>query len=185
MTGRLSVTIDPDPRDLADRLVPLIATEGAQALTNARVDCYLHLAPGTAAALFETSEDLVTEILDAIARAEGRLWIGLGPMAPETVEELPERYDAFVAAVLRDGLDPLRARLSLTAAFPGQLRHRHEDFAEMTTVILDRLGVPEPADRGRMLLALVEGVVVHAYLTGHDPDRPVPGLGRAIRRVLS
>ncbi len=172
------------PERLAGAGLAALAAGGVSALTFDEVDARAGASPGTTAATFADHRALVQAVVDRIVAHDAGLWTSLGPLAaPQSVDELAQRFGEYVRLQVATGAEVVRARLELTLAHSELTAMGHLSLIEMMTVMLDRLDVPEPRLRAELLVALVDGVIIHSVTFGRDPQ-PTEALERAIRRVV-
>ncbi len=191
MTEQTSVTPGPEPveppslEQLAAAALQIAKREGVRALQPQAVDQHLGLDPGSTAAVLAGQRELAQAVSDGIFADDVRIWVGLGIVVPESVDDLVEQFVAFVTTLVQDRAEESMVRIELVRAFPVQARTAHTALRDMLEVMLDRLDVADPAARADLMLALIDGVLLHAC--SYEPGRPVDGaaLGRAFRRILT
>lgn len=174
------------PQQLADAALAVLADAGLRGLSNAAIDSRAHAAPGECAAVYPDERSLMLAVVDRIVARDAGLWSTLGPLAaPDTVAELAERAATYVQIQVGLAADVVRARVELSLAHPEYVAAGHSSLLDMMTVTLDRLGLPEPAERAEVLVALIDGAVIHHCTISRDQPVPTAALQRAIERMLA
>ncbi len=170
---------------VVDAATAVLSRDGLRALSDEAIDEQAGLPPGTAAAVFPDRERLVLAINDRIVADSTAAWLSLGPLAPTSIEEFATRFAAYATLQVASNARMVRARVELMLAYPEQLIAGHLALGELIQVVLDRLGVPEPASRGNMVVSVVDGTIVrHCSIQQGQPVDEV-ALARAIKRIIT
>lgn len=170
---------------LADAAVALLSEQGMRALSYEAVEQRAGLAAGSARAAYPQLDALILAINDRLVAHETGVWLRLGPLAPQSIEDIAERFVQYTQIQVSDCAAQVRARVELMLAYPAVLRIGHLALFEMVTVVLDRIGVPEPAARADMLISIVDGTIIRFSSVCQDDPLDVVALHRAIKRILT
>jgi DNA-binding transcriptional regulator YbjK len=167
---------------LAEAATELISREGLRGLSWAAVDRAAQVPDGTTARVFADLDALVLAVNDHLVASAAAAWLGVGPAAPETVEELAERFAQYAVTQAGRHAAQTRARVELMLAHPDVLTVGHLALREMITVMLDRLGMPDPGSRADML---IDGTVIRHCSEQREVPQDEQALTRAIKRVVT
>jgi DNA-binding transcriptional regulator YbjK len=169
---------------LADAAITTLAREGGRGLTHRAVDRTAGVPEGSTSYYFRTR----LELLRAIVRRMSDLdTASLPALAHADVEEFVAAFTAAVHGLLTDGRDRQLARYELTLEATRRPELREALVANTApihrrlTEQLDVLRVPDPEDRARDLLALLDGLLF-SRLTAADGALPLQSMD-AVRRL--
>jgi TetR/AcrR family transcriptional regulator, regulator of biofilm formation and stress response len=181
---------------ILDATVRILGTRGLGAVTHRAVAREAGVPLAATTYYFSSKDELVTEALrllveDEIAR--------IGARAAELGDDLasPDRTAAALAAVLLPGRGAARALLAkfevyLEAARRPALRQTAAHWRGALTALaesaLKGVGAPDPARRAQLLVAAVDGILVHELASGGedaDPERLRPRLEQLFELILS
>jgi DNA-binding transcriptional regulator YbjK len=174
---------------LADAAITTLAREGSRGLTHRAVDRTAGVPEGSTSYYFRTRLDL----LRAIVRRMSELDTASVPaLAHADGGEFAEAFTAALNGLVTDGRDRQLARYELTLEATRRPELREALVANVApihsrlTEQLAALGVPDPGDRARDLLVLLEGLLF-SRLTAADgsPSAQLPDAVRhLVRRML-
>jgi DNA-binding transcriptional regulator YbjK len=174
---------------LADAAITTLAREGSRGLTHRAVDRTAGVPEGSTSYYFRTRLDLLRAIVGRMADLDTA---SLPALVHTGGEEFEAAFTDSVHELLTDGRERQLARYELTleATRRAELRQAllanaapiHVRLSEQLAV----LGVPDPGDRARDLLALLEGLLF-SRLTAADGASPPPATDAVrglVRRIL-
>jgi AcrR family transcriptional regulator len=174
---------------LADAAITTLAREGSRGLTHRAVDRTAGVPEGSTSYYFRTRLDLLRAIVGRMSDLDTA---SLPALVHAGGEAFAAAFTDAVHDLLTDGRDRQLARYELTleATRRPDLRQAllanaapiHGRLAEQLAV----LGVPDPGDRARDLLALLEGLLF-SQLTAGDGASPPPAMDTVeglVRRIL-
>jgi DNA-binding transcriptional regulator YbjK len=174
---------------LADAAIVTLAREGSRGLTHRAVDRTAGVAEGSTSYYFRTR----LELLRAIVRRMSDLdTASLPTLDHPSGEEFEEAFTATVRDLLADGRDRQLARYELVLEGTRRPELRRA-LADNTAPILARLseqlallGVPDPGNRARDLLALLDGLLFSRLIAADGAPSPqsVDDVRRLVRRML-
>ena len=154
--------------ELADAAIATLAREGSRGLTHRAVDRAAGVPEGSTSFYFRTRLDL----LRATVRRLAELDAAEIPAIPETsAKDFAAAFTAVVAQLLTDGQDRQLARYQLLfeAARQPELRETLAASAgRIRALVAERfaaLGVPEPEERARDFLTLIDGLLFNQLLS--------------------
>lgn len=151
----------PHRARLADAAIRAACLSGRAGLAHADVDRLAGLPEGTTAQAFPTEADLVDLAANGLVAHDVRVWAAAGAAL---------QWLAGVRLALEHG--PL-------------LEGRYDAICDGLTVMLSALGVPDARGRARVVMALIEGAVVHAVTVKRTDPLERATLADAFRRILS
>jgi DNA-binding transcriptional regulator YbjK len=174
---------------LADAAIATLAREGSRGLTHRAVDRAAGVAEGSTSYYFRTRHALLNAI---VARMSSLDAASIPTLAHASGEEFADAFAAVVHGLLTEGRDRQLARYELAlegTRRPDLRRLLHDNAApveERFTEQFTALGVPDPRERARDFLVLVEGLLF-SRLTATE-DLPSPSalrsiVGRMLRAV--
>ncbi len=169
---------------LADAALRAACRPVPGALTHADVDRLADLPPGTTAEQFPTEADLVDLAANGLLAHDVGVWATAGAALPASTEDLVERLVTFTEA-LEKRPEQWLAGVRLALEHGPLLEGRYEAVCDGLTVVLTALGVSDARGRARIVMALIEGSIVHGLTVKRaDPlERAI--LADAFRRILS
>lgn len=178
-----------------DAAIEVIAEAGLRGLTHRAVDATAGLPPGSASSCFRTRLDLLAAVLarlveldeETIAHLPSTGWTTGTPDGREHIEEM-------LAQLLRYRLGPARqqtiARLEIyldAARHPDLLpkcEAANRRFVERMAEAMRSMGIADPEDAARILLAQLDGILYDAVarpFLGGEEERQ---LRRAVRTIV-
>lgn len=165
---------------LADAAITTLAREGSRGLTHRAVDRAAGVPEGSTSYYFRTRLDLLRAI---VARMSELDTASIPAVADADGEDFAEALTSAIDGLLTDGRDRQLARYELT--LEGTRRPELAQALVVNTApVLDRLteqlaalGVPDPGERARDLLTLLDGLLFTRLTTG--------GAGRPPRSAQS
>jgi DNA-binding transcriptional regulator YbjK len=170
---------------LADAAITTLAREGSRGLTHRAVDRTAGVPEGSTSYYFRTR----LELLRAIVRRMSELdTASLPALVHADGEEFEQAFTAAVQGLVTDGRERQLARYELTLEATRRPELRESLLAnavpihDRLTGQLAALGVPEPGDRARDLLALLDGLLF-SRLTAAD-GAPSPQALDAVRGLV-
>ena len=177
---------NPTAVRVADAALDVLGTGGIHALSHARVDATAGVPPGTTSNHFRTRAALVTGAIARLRELDAADW--QTALAAGRPADLAGFADAFASFV--DGATgPLRTRTVARYVIfvqgvvePALLESLNADrqlIVDWAGASLAGLGVPRPAEAARILLAGVEGIIMHR-LTGFTAAPAGPELRRLV-----
>jgi DNA-binding transcriptional regulator YbjK len=174
---------------LADAAISTLAREGSRGLTHRAVDRTAGVPEGSTSYYFRTRLDL----LRAIVRRMSALDTASVPALDHpSGEEFAAAFTDAVTELLTDGRDRQLARYELVLEGTRRPELRRA-LADNTAPIHARLseqlallGVPDPGDRTRDLLALLDGLLFSRLTAADGAPSPqsVDDVRRLVRRML-
>jgi DNA-binding transcriptional regulator YbjK len=174
---------------LADAAITTLAREGSRGLTHRAVDRTACVPEGSTSYYFRTR----LELLRAIVRRMSELdTASLPALVHADGEEFEQAFTAAVQGLVTDGRERQLARYELTLEATRRPELRESLLAnavpihDRLTGQLAALGVPEPGDRARDLLALLDGLLF-SRLTAADGAPSLQALDAVrglVRRML-
>jgi DNA-binding transcriptional regulator YbjK len=174
---------------LADAAITTLAREGSRGLTHRAVDRTAGVPEGSTSYYFRTR----LELLRAIVRRMSELdTASLPALVHADGEEFEQAFTAAVQGLVTDGRERQLARYELTLEATRRPELRESLLAnavpihDRLTGQLAALGVPEPGDRARDLLALLDGLLF-SRLTAADGAPSLQALDAVrglVRRML-
>jgi DNA-binding transcriptional regulator YbjK len=174
---------------LADAAISTLAREGSRGLTHRAVDRTAGVPEGSTSYYFRTRLDL----LRAIVRRMSALDTASVPALDHpSGEEFAAAFTDAVTGLLTDGRDRQLARyeLVLEGTRRPELRRALEDNTAPIHARLSEqlalLGVPDPGNRTRDLLALLDGLLFSRLTAADGAPSPqsVDDVRRLVRRML-
>lgn len=176
--------ISPRPA-IMDAALRLLGRDGLAGLSESALDAAADLPAGTTADTFPHRSQLVLAINDRIVADTTGAWLRRGPLAPQTIDEFAGRFATYAAQQAREDADVVRARIELMFAHPEVLLAGHLALSEMIHVLLDRLGVAEPAGRAQLVVSVVDGTIIRHCSVQRGTPVDEAGLARAIKRIVT
>ncbi len=164
----------------------VLAEGGLKGLTHRAVDARAGLPSGSAANLFRTRESLVRALLEEMERQDwGYVTAAGGPGGSRDTEELVRMLADVTVQMAEPAQAPVtRARLSLSLAYPDDVRAGHARLLASLVRLLASAGIDDPQLRAVGVAALLDGTLLHTLTVSPGPvDRA--GLERSIRRLLA
>ncbi len=178
----------PDPQELeriCDAALRIIGRSGVAALAAAAVDAEAGRAPGRTRAAYPDGEQLLAALVARLLVLDGQTWAATGGLFnPTSRQELADRLAQLTIGNSRRPELAGRARIALFLVRPDLFRQRHEMLLDLVAVILDSMGVPEPAQRARALVDHVAGVMMHTLTLRQDEQIDRAELAASFLRLL-
>jgi AcrR family transcriptional regulator len=177
---------------IADAAITTLARQGSRGLTHRAVDRTAGVPEGSTSYYFRTRLDLLRAIVGRMSDLDTA---SLPALTHAGGEEFEEAFTATVHGLLTDGRDRQLARYELTLEATRRPELRQALVANTAPIhgrLTDQLavlGVPDPEDRARDLLALLEGLLF-SQLTAADgangalSAQSTDAVRRLVRRVL-
>jgi len=169
---------------VVEAAVRVLADRGVAGLSDHAVDAECALPAGTTRTFFPDLPSLVTAIVDDLIRRDGEIWTSLGSLTPTSVADFADRIAGWVERALAD-LVGARARIQLFLGAPERAAAGHAAILEVLVVVLDVLRVPQPHDRGRLVVDLVSGTVLHHGSVRRSEPFDPPTFAAGVRRLLA
>ncbi|MEI2732601.1 MAG: hypothetical protein V9G08_11500 [Dermatophilaceae bacterium] len=154
------------------------------ALTHADVDRLADLPPGTTAEEFPTEADLVDLVTNGLLAHDVGVWAAAGAALPASIEDFVARLVTFTEALEKQPEQWL-AGVRLALDHGPLLEGRYDAVCDGLTVMLAALGVSQAGGRARIIMALIEGVIVHGLTVKRADPLARQTLADAFRRILS
>jgi len=167
-----------------DAAVRVLADRGGLGLTPEAVDVEAGVPPGTTAGLIGTSEDLVASVVDRLVASDGSLWTELGGLTPDSLDAFADRMSRWVELALGRERVSSRARVQLFLAGTQRAALGHHAILDVAAVVLDVLGVRDPATRARSVVDFVSGTVLHHFSVRSDEPFDRECFAAAVRRLV-
>jgi DNA-binding transcriptional regulator YbjK len=184
----------PDRRSaLLDATLRLIGQDGLKAVTHRAVEAAAGLPHGSTTYYFRTREQLIDGAVDRLVELDH---LAVDAIGHEIAMVLAERSGDLDYARIAAGntawirsapeLQLARFELYLAGARRPEIRERmragRETFVRMLLPIAVAMGSTDPERDARLLIAMLDGVTLHA-LTG-DPAEPPTVDALSVRRML-
>lgn len=153
---------------IADAAIATLAHEGMRGFTHRAVDRVAGLPEGSTSYYFRTREALMFAALARMAELDTR---DLGDLPEQggkvDLETLSDLMTAFVRTWLTEGRERTLARYELTleSTRRPELRAKMEEYGSMFRLMAEKTiaaaGAGEPERRSRMLVAYLDGLMLH------------------------
>jgi DNA-binding transcriptional regulator YbjK len=173
-----------------DAAIQVVGEGGLRALTHRAVDVSAGLPIGSTSNLYRSREALLRAMIDRIVTVEGEGWTHLAAeLQPTTVDELADALVALVVMVTGPAraLSLARYALFVEAARDDELQQRVGEAAAVVAAWSEEwlvaIGSTDPVDDARIVMAFLDGVILHR-LSYPDPAWDVAGLLRRLLRTL-
>jgi DNA-binding transcriptional regulator YbjK len=181
--------VEPSRRSqLADAAIATLAREGSRGLTHRAVDRAAGVPEGSTSFYFRSRLDLLRATVGRLAELDAAEI----PAIPETsAKDFAVAFTAVVAHLLTDGRERQLGRYQLLfeAARQPELRETLVASAgRIRALVAERfaaLGVPEPEDRARDFLTLIDGLLFNQLVGPDGRTLDGPALQRLITRILA
>ncbi len=170
---------------IVDAAVRVLAEASVPGLTPAAVDHASGLPEGTTAAEFASTRELLDGVTDRLVEMDGALWTELGGLTPDSVADLADRMAGWVELALTREPVAMRARMHFFLGAGELAAHGHYAILDVAIVLLDVLGIPEPARRTRLMMDLVAGTLLHHVSVRSDEPFVRAEFAAAVRGVLA
>lgn len=174
--------------ELADVAIATLAREGSRGLTHRAVDRAAGVPEGSTSFYFRSRLDLLRAAVGRLAELDAAEI----PSLPGTSgTDFAVAFTAVVTHLLTDGRDRQLARYQLLfeAARQPELRETLAASAgRIRALVAERfaaLGVPEPEERAREFLTLVDGLLFDQLVGADGRALQGPALHRLVARILS
>jgi DNA-binding transcriptional regulator YbjK len=174
--------------DLADVAITTLAREGSRGLTHRAVDRAAGVPEGSTSFYFRSRLDLLRATVGRLAELDAA---EIPALAESSAKDFAVAFTAVVTHLLTDGRDRQLARYQLLfeAARQPELRETLAASAgRIRAMVAERfaaLGVPEPEERARDFLTLVDGLLFDQLVGADGRALPGPALHRLVARILS
>jgi DNA-binding transcriptional regulator YbjK len=181
--------VEPSRRSqLADAAIATLAREGSRGLTHRAVDRAAGVPEGSTSFYFRSRLDLLRATVGRLAELDAAEI----PAIPETsAKDFAVAFTAVVTHLLTDGRERQLGRYQLLfeAARQPELRETLVASAgRIRALVAERfaaLGVPEPEDRARDFLTLIDGLLFNQLVGPDGRTLDGPALQRLITRILA
>jgi hypothetical protein len=171
--------------ELLDVALAVVGEAGLSGLTWEQIDERAGIAAGTTASLFPTIDVLVEAMLGRLITLDGEAWLSTGTaLNPTSAREFADRMAALTVSHVEIIGRATRARLALFLGRPEAMSQGQAALLDVITVILDTIGVPDPATRSRHVADLVGGTALHALTVRRDEPIDQAALAAAFWRLL-
>lgn len=176
---------------IADAALEVLGTGGIHALSHARVDTTAGLPPGSTSNYFRTRAKLVDGAVERLRQLDAdNFSMRLAAGFPSEMSELIRLYGDFVDDSVTESRIRTAARYVIFAqgvVEPSLLEQLNADrrlLVDWTAAALTSLGVPDAEPIAPLLLAGVEGLVLHR-LSGFTSGPAEPDVHRLITGLTS
>jgi len=171
--------------DLMDAALAVVGETGVSGLSWEQIDERAGLAAGTTKSLYPTIDLLVEAMLVRLITLDGEAWLSTGTaLNPTSTREFADRMAALTVSHVELIGGATRARLALFLGQPQAMAQGQAALLDVITVILDTIGVPDPATRSRHVADLVGGTALHALTVRRDEPIDQAALAAAFWRLL-
>ena len=171
--------------DLLDAALAVIGEVGGSGLSWAQIDERAGLTAGTTASLYATLDLLVEAMLARLITLDSEAWLSTGTaLQPTSIREFADRMAALTVSHVELIGRATRARFALFLGRPQAMTQGQAALLDVITVILDSLGVPDPATRTRHVVDLVGGTALHALTVRQGEPIDEAALAAAFWRLL-
>lgn len=170
---------------ISEAAVRVLAGRGIGGLTHSAVDAEADLPDGASAAHYPDRDDLVGAVVTQLVAIDGSLWTQAGDLTPKSTAEFAQRMARWVELALTTQPVAGRARLELFVGEPKRAAAGHQAILEVAVVVLDVLGVKDPAAKARLVVDLVSGTMTHHLTVRADESFDAGSFERGLARLLA